>query len=155
MCGIAGYSHLHKPQELVAFQRSITAIAHRGPDQQGVFTSGTLTMGARRLRVMDIESGDQPFSSLDGEINLVFNGEIFNHRELRAELIAAGYSFRSHCDTEVVLHAFRHWGNGVFLRLRGMFAAALWIRSERRLTAWASSRFTIASRRTKSTLGRR
>ncbi len=133
MCGIAGYSHLHKPQDRSDLERSLASISHRGPDQQGVFYSGSLSMGARRLRVMDIECGDQPFSSFDGDITLVFNGEIFNHRELRAELESAGYTFRSHCDTEVVLHAFHHWGNTAFRRLRGMFAAALWIRSERRL----------------------
>jgi asparagine synthase (glutamine-hydrolysing) len=133
MCGIAGYSHLHRPQQRADLERSLASIAHRGPDQQGVFYSNTLSMGARRLRVMDIECGDQPFSSFDGDITLVFNGEIFNHRELRVELEAAGYTFRSHCDTEVVLHAFQHWGNAAFKRFRGMFAAALWIRSERRL----------------------
>jgi len=133
MCGIAGYSHLHRPQQRADLERSLASIAHRGPDQQGVFYSNSLSMGARRLRVMDIECGDQPFSSFDGDITLVFNGEIFNHRELRVELEAAGYAFRSHCDTEVVLHAFQHWGNAAFKRFRGMFAAALWIRSERRL----------------------
>jgi asparagine synthase (glutamine-hydrolysing) len=133
MCGIAGYSHIRRPQEHADLERSLASIAHRGPDQQGVFHSGSLSMGARRLRVIDIECGDQPFSSFDGDLTLVFNGEIFNHCELRAELESAGYTFRSHCDTEVVLHAFRHWGNAAFKRLRGMFAAALWIRSERRL----------------------
>jgi asparagine synthase (glutamine-hydrolysing) len=133
MCGIAGYSHLHTPHMRADLERSLAAIAHRGPDQEGVFYSGSLSMGARRLRVMDIECGDQPFSSPDGDVTLVFNGEIFNHRELRAELESDGYTFRSHCDTEVVLHAFRHWGNAAFQKLRGMFAAALWIRSERRL----------------------
>jgi asparagine synthase (glutamine-hydrolysing) len=90
-------------------------------------------MGARRLRVIDIEGGDQPFSSADQENTLVFNGEIFNHRELRSELEHAGHRFRTQCDTEVVLVAFQQWGNAAFQKLRGMFAAALWIRSERRL----------------------
>lgn len=90
-------------------------------------------MGARRLRVLDIESGDQPFSSADEDIALVFNGEIFNHKELRAELENLGHRFLSKCDTEVVLVAFQQWGNVAFRKLRGMFAAALWIRSERRL----------------------
>ena len=133
MCGIAGYSHLRRPQDRADLERSLASIAHRGPDQQGEVHSPQLSMGARRLRVMDLESGDQPFASENGDVNLVFNGEVFNHRELRVELESAGYKFRSHCDTEVVLHAFCHWGNGAFRRMRGMFAAAFWIRSERRL----------------------
>jgi len=133
MCGIAGYSHLHRSQERANLKHSLASIAHRGPDQQGEFYSSQLSMGARRLRVMDIEAGDQPFASEDGDVNLVFNGEIFNHRELRVELELAGYKFRTHCDTEVVLHAFCHWGSAALKMMRGMFAAAFWIRSERRL----------------------
>jgi len=133
MCGISGYSHRNRAQDRAELKRSLASIAHRGPDQQGEFYSPQLSMGARRLRVMDIEYGDQPFASPDGDVNLVFNGEIFNHCELRVELEAVGYKFRTHCDTEVVLHAFCHWGNAAFRRMRGMFAAAFWIRSERRL----------------------
>lgn len=132
MCGIAGYSHSVR-HDRSHLGRALHAIAHRGPDQQGEFHSPWMSMGARRLRVIDIEGGDQPFSSPDGEITLVFNGEIFNHRELRAELEKAGHHFRTHCDTEVVLAAFQQWGNAAFQKLRGMFAAALWIRSERRM----------------------
>ena len=133
MCGIAGYSHIHRRQNRSDLERSLASIAHRGPDQQGVFYSGFLSMGARRLRVVDIELGDQPFSSPDGDITLVFNGEIFNHAELRSELESVGYTFRSRCDTEVLLNAFHYWGNAAFERVRSMFAAGFWIRSERRL----------------------
>ena len=132
MCGITGYSHLHQPQDRHDFERSLAAITHRGPDQQGVFYSHELSMGVRRLCVMDIDSGDQPFSSPDGDTTLVFNGEIFNHRELRAELTALGYNFRSHCDTEVVLHAFTHWGYDAFRRFRGAQRRPLSPRARRR-----------------------
>lgn len=133
MCGIAGHSHSFQPHDRSDLHRALNSIAHRGPDQQGEFHSTSISMGARRLRVIDIEGGDQPFSSADGEITLVFNGEVFNHRELRAELEQGGHHFRSQCDTEVVLVAFQQWGNAAFRKLRGMFAVALWIRSDRRL----------------------
>lgn len=82
---------------------------------------------------MDLEAGDQPLKSADGEVVLVFNGEIFNHQELRRELQQAGYSFRTHCDTEVALNAYLHWGDSCFARFRGMFATAVWTQSRRRL----------------------
>jgi len=132
MCGIAGYSH-SVPRDRNRLSRALDSIAHRGPDQQGEFHSSSISLGARRLRVIDIEGGDQPFSTADGNITLVFNGEIFNHRELRTELEQAGHRFRSKSDTEVVLAAFQQWGNVAFRKLRGMFAAALWVSSERRL----------------------
>lgn len=132
MCGIAGYSH-SAPHDRGRLSRALHSIAHRGPDHQGEFHSASMSMGARRLRIIDVEGGDQPFSTPDREITLVFNGEIFNHRELRAELEQAGHRFRTRCDTEVVLLAFQQWGNAAFGKLRGMFAAALWIRLERRL----------------------
>src|SRR6516165_11090236 len=98
MCGIAGYSH-SVPRDRNRLSRALDSIAHRGPDQQGEFHSSSISLGARRLRVIDIEGGDQPFSTADGDITLVFNGEIFNHRELRNELAQAGYQFRSRSDT--------------------------------------------------------
>lgn len=82
---------------------------------------------------MDLEAGDQPLKSADGEVVLVFNGEIFNHQELRRELQQAGYSFKTHCDTEVALNAYLHWGDSCFARFRGMFATAVWTQSRRRL----------------------
>lgn len=82
---------------------------------------------------MDLEAGDQPLKSADGEVVLVFNGEIFNHQELRRELQQAGYSFKTQCDTEVALNAYLHWGDSCFARFRGMFATAVWTQSRRRL----------------------
>jgi len=92
-----------------------------------------VALGATRLRILDFEGGDQPLKSPDGDVVLVFNGEIFNHRELRSELQQAGFRFHTHCDTEVALNAYLCWGDSCFARFRGMFAIAVWIQSERRL----------------------
>ncbi len=109
------------------------ALAHRGPDQQGVFQSEAVSIGAVRLKVMDLEAGDQPFLSEDGKTALVFNGEIYNNTELREELRSHGRIFRTRCDTETVLQAFEQWGTDCFAKLRGMFALAIWSEPERRL----------------------
>ena len=90
-------------------------------------------MGATRLKIIDLGSGDQPILSEDGDVAIVFNGEIYNHQELRRELEQLGHRFYSHCDTETVLHAFLEWDTGCFARLRGMFAIALWTKSTKRL----------------------
>jgi len=90
-------------------------------------------MGATRLKIIDLGSGDQPVLSEDGDVAIVFNGEIYNHQELRRELEQLGHRFYSHCDTETVLHAFLEWDTGCFARLRGMFAIALWTKSKKRL----------------------
>lgn len=109
------------------------SLTHRGPDQQDVWESAQVSLGAVRLKVIDLDHGAQPMISDDGDTVLVFNGEIFNHRELRRELVERGHRFHSHSDTETVLHAFMEWDTNAFSRLRGMFAAAIWTESERRL----------------------
>ena len=133
MCGILGYTHHHRELDPEVLKAGIAALVHRGPDQQGSFTSSQISLGATRLRIVDIEGGDQPMRSADGDAVIAFNGEIYNHHELRTELESLGITFRSHCDTEVVLSAFLEWGPACFGRLRGMFAVAIWIQSERRL----------------------
>jgi asparagine synthase (glutamine-hydrolysing) len=135
MCGIAGYSHLSKCPQTDILTLALRSILHRGPDSQGSFTSREISLGAVRLRILDLDNdhADQPLFSPDRDVVVVFNGEIFNHRELRAQLEAEGYEFQTRCDTEVILNAFLHWGNACFRRLRGMFAIAVWIQSERRL----------------------
>ncbi|MGD0043272.1 MAG: asparagine synthetase B, partial [Isosphaeraceae bacterium] len=111
----------------------MSCLVHRGPDQQGEFHSNTVSLGAVRLRVIDIAGGDQPITSADGDITIVFNGEIYNHQELRGDLISRGHRFRTHSDTEVLLESFREWDTECFSRLRGMFAVALWSESRKRL----------------------
>ena len=133
MCGIAGFTHGHRPAEPGRIQDAVASIFHRGPNQQGVFESEAVSLGAARLKIIDMEGGDQPILSEDGDAVIVFNGEIYNHLELRRELEQRGYRFRSHSDTETVLNAFLEWDTDCFSRMRGMFAVALWRESERRL----------------------
>ena len=133
MCGIAGYTHRGRAADDGVAQRITAGLHHRGPDQQGIYSSDAATLCAVRLKIIDIDGGDQPITSADGDTVIAFNGEIYNQTALRRELEAAGHRFRSHCDTEVVLEAFRRWDTGCFERLRGMFAVALWCQSKRRL----------------------
>src|SRR5437764_8451656 len=107
--------------------------SHRGSDQQGVFEGSEATLCAVRLKIIDLAGGDQPMVSDDRDTAIAFNGEIYNHREIRKELEALGHRFRSHCDTETVLRAFLQWDTECFSRMRGMFAAALWTESRQRL----------------------
>ena len=108
-------------------------LRHRGPDQSGTFQSERIALGAVRLKIIDLHGGDQPFYSEDRSTVLVFNGEIYNHAELRRDLESRGHRFSSHCDTEVVLRAFLEWDTESFSRLRGMFALAVWNDKTRRL----------------------
>ncbi len=107
--------------------------ASPGPDQQGTYESAFISLGAVRLKIIDMAAGEQPMVSEDGDTVLAFNGEIYNYRELRSELEARGHDFSTHSDTEVLLRAFLHWDTGCFRRLRGMFAVAVWVESQRRL----------------------
>jgi len=133
MCGIAGFTHKNWRVDSERIRLSTSSLVHRGPDQQGTFHSSEVSLGAVRLRVIDLAGGDQPITSADGDVTIVFNGEIYNHAELRETLSALGHSFRSSSDTEVLLEAFREWDLACFERLRGMFGVALWSESKRRL----------------------
>jgi asparagine synthase (glutamine-hydrolysing) len=133
LCGIAGFTHGHRAAPAGRIQNAVATIIHRGPNQQGVFESEAVSLGAARLKIIDIDGGDQPIVSEDGGTVIVFNGEIYNHLELRRELEQRGYRFRSRSDTETVLNAFLEWDTECFSRLRGMFAVALWSESDRRL----------------------
>ncbi|HEY1940333.1 MAG TPA: asparagine synthase (glutamine-hydrolyzing) [Candidatus Angelobacter sp.] len=133
MCGILGYTHVRTRLPRGVVDVALKSLTHRGPDQQRSFSTDLVSLGATRLRILDLESGDQPLISPDGDVIVVFNGEIFNHRELRLELEASGVRFETRCDTEVVLHAFLRWGSECFSRLSGMFAIGIWVQSERRL----------------------
>jgi asparagine synthase (glutamine-hydrolysing) len=133
LCGIAGFTHRKRPAPPGLIENVIATLAHRGPDHQGVFESNTVSLGAARLKIIDLDSGDQPMTSAGGGITIAFNGEIYNHLELRRELEALGHRFRSRTDTETVLEAFLEWDTACFARMRGMFAVALWIESSRRL----------------------
>ncbi|MGB8064502.1 MAG: asparagine synthase (glutamine-hydrolyzing), partial [Candidatus Sulfotelmatobacter sp.] len=133
MCGIVGFTHKSWLPESGRIERATAALIHRGPDQQGTFQSSLCSLGATRLKIIDLASGDQPILSDDKDVAIVFNGEIYNHQELRLELQQLGHTFHSHCDTETVLRAFLEWDTDCFARLRGMFAIALWTKSTKRL----------------------
>ena len=114
-------------------ERALELLSHRGPDRQAAFESNVVSLGATRLKILDLEAGNQPMSSGDGDTVIAFNGEIYNHLELRPELERLGFSFHSHTDTETVLNAFLAWDIECFKRMRGMFAVALWTESQNRL----------------------
>ena len=133
MCGIVGFTHKQWSPDPDRIQTATATITHRGPDEQGVFRSSICSLGATRLKILDLVGGDQPIQTEDGDTTIVFNGEIYNHLEIRKELEALGHRFLSHCDTETVLHAFVEWDTEAFGRMRGMFAVALWTTSKRRL----------------------
>jgi len=133
MCGIVGFTHETRPAQPDLIREATSSLVHRGPDQQGVYESQHVSLGAVRLTIIDLVSGDQPMRSEDGDVVLVYNGEVYNHAELRAELQSLGHRFLTRSDTEVVLHAFLEWDTESFRRLRGMFALALWRESSRRL----------------------
>jgi len=127
MCGIAGIYHLHiaKPVEQSRVRAMIDAIAHRGPDGEGVWTAPGVGLGHRRLAIIDLAGGAQPMASEDGQALIVFNGEIYNFHEVRAELELHGHRFHTHSDTEVILQAWLRWGPDSLSRLNGMFAFAI------------------------------
>src|SRR5579875_370486 len=136
MCGIAGVYAPGRRLELDSVTRMTDAIAHRGPDDSGVqlLAGGALILGHRRLSIVDLSPlGHQPMATADRKLWIVYNGEVYNSREIRAELAALGWSFRSDCDTEVILAAYGQWCLAAVERFRGMFAFALWDEGDRRL----------------------
>jgi asparagine synthase (glutamine-hydrolysing) len=133
LCGITGFTSKNWEPPPDRIRVATDTLIHRGPDQTGVFESQLFSMGATRLKIIDLHGGDQPIFSEDGDIGIVFNGEIYNHLELRRELEQRGHRFISHSDTETVLHGFLEWDKECFSRLRGMFAIALWCKSEKRI----------------------
>jgi asparagine synthase (glutamine-hydrolysing) len=145
MCGIAGFAGPvpasgRDPARLLAAM--CTAIRHRGPDGEGFLVEPPVALGMRRLSIIDLEGGWQPIGNEDGTIQVVFNGEIYNFRALRAELERLGHTFRTRSDTETIVHGYEQWGDGVLEHLRGMFAIALWDRPRQRLLL-ARDRFGI------------
>ena len=122
MCGIFGFAGSPDRQLL---GRMAAAIVHRGPDDAGAFETPSVSLGHRRLSIIDREGGHQPVANEDETVWLVYNGEVYNYRELRAELEAAGHTFRTHCDSEVIVHAYEEWGAACAARFNGMWAFAI------------------------------
>ncbi len=139
MCGIAGYfragrSGTSSPlAEHRLIEQMCDVITHRGPDDAGYHVEGGLAIGMRRLSIIDVATGHQPISNEDGSVWIVFNGEIYNFAELRATLVARGHSFKTHSDTETIVHLYEEEGEQCVERLRGMFGFAIWDRRQNKL----------------------
>lgn len=133
MCGIAGFITDGQPAEFPLIKRMCDRLEHRGPDAFGHFLEGPLALGHRRLSIIDVGGGSQPIGNEDDSLQVVFNGEIYNYRELRADLEAKGHRFRTSSDTEVLVHLYEEVGTRLPEHLNGMFAFALWDRRRREL----------------------
>src|SRR5207248_1306856 len=135
MCGITGQYNFerHEPVERETIVRIAHSIAHRGPDDEGFFIAGPVGLGFRRLSIIDLAGGHQPMSNSEGNVWIIFNGEIYNYKELRAELQSKGHQFRTNSDTEVIIHGYEEWGTDVFNHLNGMFGLAIWDVQKERL----------------------
>ncbi len=135
MCGICGYYHLDTqfkiPPEMLDEMNK--TLAHRGPDSQGRYLNGNLGMAMRRLAIIDISGGDQPVTNEDETVIVLFNGEIYNFRDLRGELESYGHLFSTESDTEVIAHAYEQWGDKALEHFNGMFAVSIWDVARRRL----------------------
>ena len=135
MCGIAGIvaSDRLRADERERLVRMRDVITHRGPDEAGTYCDGQAGLVHRRLSIVDLASGQQPLANEDKSVWVVFNGEIYNHAEIRPELEALGHQYRTRCDTETIVHAYEQWGDACVERFRGMLAFALWDAKRQRL----------------------
>lgn len=140
MCGIVGL--VGREVDRAVLEKANRRLTHRGPDSEGYFVGEGVGLAARRLSIIDLARGTQPLSNTDGSIWITYNGEVMNAPELRAELEAEGHRFRTHSDTEVVVHAYEAWGTAAFARLRGMYAFGIWDSRSRELIL-ARDRFGI------------
>jgi asparagine synthase (glutamine-hydrolysing) len=135
MCGICGIAGSDLSGKENAVEQMVAALAHRGPDAKGVLREPGCTLGHTRLSIIDLSSGAQPMTDASGRYRITFNGEIYNYKELREELLKLGYRFNTQSDTEVIIAAYAHWGAGCLDRFRGMFAFAIWDTRPKRLFA--------------------
>jgi len=135
MCGICGQFNFagDEPVEPEIVRRMTDSIAHRGPDDEGYFFSGPLGLGFRRLSIIDLAGGHQPMFDAQQTVCIIFNGEIYNYKELRQELKNYGHCFRTNSDTEVIIHGYKEWGTDVLNHLNGMFGVAIWDLQRKRL----------------------
>ncbi len=129
MCGFVGFTNYINDDGTV-LEKMSTAIAHRGPDDSGSYIDGDIALGFRRLSIIDLDGGNQPMFNEDGSLILVFNGEIYNYKELREELIKEGHIFNSKADSEICLHGYEQWGEGLLQKLRGMFAFVIYNKAD-------------------------
>lgn len=132
MCGIAGFAEKNNADK-ETLEKMMDAIIHRGPDGSGEYVDDTVALGHRRLSIIDLEGGKQPMENEDGTMVCIFNGEIYNYQPLRQQLQEQGHVFSTHSDTEVLLHGYEEWGEGMLNKLRGMFSFAIWDKKEQTL----------------------
>src|SRR5581483_9430444 len=135
MCGICGKLNFDLSAEVapVEIRAMLDPIHHRGPDDEGIYVAGQIGLGHRRLSIIDLNTGHQPLSNEDGTVWIVFNGEIYNFQELRAFLVGKGHTFKTHTDTEVIVHLYEELGPSCLEKLRGMFAFAIWDEKDKSL----------------------
>ncbi|MDQ3816745.1 MAG: asparagine synthetase B, partial [Acidobacteriota bacterium] len=136
MCGINGIafsSRSRRTVDLGVLERMRDRITHRGPDDCGLFVEGNVGLGHRRLSIVDVGGGHQPMTNEDGSLQIVYNGEIYNHADFRERLERAGHVYRTRCDTEAILHLYEEEGERAVEHLRGMFAFAIWDGNRREL----------------------
>ena len=126
MCGIAGFLSANKNVDRDVLRAMTDRIAHRGPDGSGFFFDDFVALGHRRLSIIDVAGGHQPMGNEDGRLQIVYNGEIFNHAQLRPALEAAGHRYQTRCDTETIIHSYEQYGEDCVTKYRGMFAFAIW-----------------------------
>src|SRR5580658_1600954 len=134
MCGICGvFNFGNVPAQESSLRAMNRQIVHRGPDDEGYFVSGPVGLAMRRLSIIDLDTGHQPLQNEDGKMRIVFNGEIYNYKELRQDLLERHHQFRTHSDTETIVHLYEEYGSECVQHLRGMFAFAIWDSAKRRL----------------------
>jgi asparagine synthase (glutamine-hydrolysing) len=135
MCGIAGLVATDRldPDAPARALRMRDVMVHRGPDEAGLHCDAQAALAHRRLSIVDLSAGQQPLANEDGTVHVVYNGEIYNHADVRVELEREGHAYRTRCDTESIVHAYEEWGDDCMLRFRGMFAFAIWDSRRRRL----------------------
>ena len=134
MCGFVGFIDGGDTQQDAGVLRSMTdAIRHRGPDDADYYMDGSLSLGFRRLSIIDLEGGRQPILNEDGTKVLTFNGEIYNYQDIKKDLLAAGHVFKTATDSEVLLHGYEEYGPQLLNKLRGMFAFVIWDKEKREL----------------------
>jgi asparagine synthase (glutamine-hydrolysing) len=136
MCGINGIAFSRRSGR-AADERTLIrmrdVLTHRGPDDAGLYISGAVGLGHRRLSIVDVAAGHQPMTNEDGRLHIVYNGEVYNHADYRDALEARGHRYRTHCDTETILHLYEEHGAACVEHLRGMFAFAIWDERKREL----------------------